>query len=798
MRLPPNLCRWSSAAGWREFVNGVFYAIGGLFSGTATVGQPFIYQLTATNHPISYGVVSAPPFAPDVLPADLTIDSTTGIISGIPRTAGRFRTQVTATNASGAGSNYLFLGVFPAPAPDALVIINSNCATGRTSLPFTFQLLTTGGSAATHFSVGGLPPGLTFNAVTGLISGTPTSNGSFAVAVTAIDGAAITHATLQLTFISDPTVPIVTSSGTAIITPGQFFSYTITADVNSTCSYIGTDGVENGALPSGLSFDAPSCTISGTYTGGATGRIAKRTLPALTSVSGQAGDHGTILPRTLTIRPPLIASCQPIVTNSNGTGTAPLNFFQGFSIIVSASPDAAGTVSGGYNNDSSFTATATPNNCYNFVNWTENDVVQSTSPNYTFTPTADRSLVANFTKNSYTISTSGTGGTLNGAGSYDCAASVTVTATPDACHAFVSWTENDVVQSTSPNYQFTVTANRSLVANFNQILYSVTTSAGSGGSAAGDGNFACGSNVTATATANTCYNFVSWTEANVVQSTSSTYTFTPTADRSLVANFAKISYTISTSGTGGTLTGGGSYDCGSTVTVTATPDSCHTFVSWTDNGVVQSTSPSYQFNATADRSLVANFDQISYGVSVSPGAGGSASGSGTFACGSNVTVTATPSAGFNFANWTENASVVSTSPSYSFTIGGNRNLVGNFVAFPTASLSASATTVAKGGTATFTVAGTTMNPSQPIVVSYGVSGNAALGTDYTLSGTPNQITIPPGQSTGNITITVTTAKTGGTEKATITLTSSSGYNLSPISKKSKKNPNQATITIRNR
>ena len=56
---------------------------------------------------------------------------------------------------------------------------------------------------------------------------------------------------------------------------------------------------------------------------------------------------------------------------------------------------------------------------------------------------------------------------------------------------------------------------------------------------------------------------------------------------------------------------------------------------------------------------------------------------------------------------------------------------------------------------------------QPIVVNYFMSGNAAQGSDYTLM--PNQMVVPAGQSSANIVLTVTTTKTRGHEKATMTL-----------------------------
>src|SRR5262249_22154080 len=70
-----------------------------------------------------------------------------------------------------------------------------------------------------------------------------------------------------------------------------------------------------------------------------------------------------------------------------------------YTIALSASPSAGGTVAGGgsFTSGSSQTVTATPNSGYTFLNWTEGGSVVSSSASYTFTLSADRALVANFT-----------------------------------------------------------------------------------------------------------------------------------------------------------------------------------------------------------------------------------------------------------------------------------------------------------------------------------------------------------------------------------------------------------------
>jgi hypothetical protein len=135
---------------------------------------------------------------------------------------------------------------------------------------------------------------------------------------------------------------------------------------------------------------------------------------------------------------------------------------------------------------------------------------------------------------------------------------------------------------------------------------------------------------------------------------------------------------------GGTVSGGGTFPADSEQTVTATPASGFTFVNWTENGAEVSTSTHYQFTLTAKRNLVAHFTDQTFTIAIaaSPVAGGSVSGGGTFPLGSSRTVTAVPTLGWRFINWTEDNVTVSASASYQFTLTADRNLVANFQQFP--------------------------------------------------------------------------------------------------------------------
>ena len=71
---------------------------------------------------------------------------------------------------------------------------------------------------------------------------------------------------------------------------------------------------------------------------------------------------------------------------------------------------------------------------------------------------------------------------------------------------------------------------------------------------------------------------------------------------------------------GGTVSGGGAYAAGASVTVTATPNTGYLFVNWTASGEVVSRDASYTFTAAANRELVAVFEQL-YSVNITPGEG---------------------------------------------------------------------------------------------------------------------------------------------------------------------------------
>jgi len=137
----------------------------------------------------------------------------------------------------------------------------------------------------------------------------------------------------------------------------------------------------------------------------------------------------------------------------------------------------------------------------------------------------------------------------------------------------------------------------------------------------------------------------------------------------------------------GTVSGGGSYNNGTEVTVTATPNIDFVFSYWSEGGAVVSTKASYTFEALYSRNLTAVFaelNSITISASVLNNTGGSVSGGGGCDYGDKITVTAAAAENYTFCYWLENNTIVSTSPSYEFTVTGDRSLVARFA--PTSSV----------------------------------------------------------------------------------------------------------------
>jgi uncharacterized repeat protein (TIGR02543 family) len=120
-----------------------------------------------------------------------------------------------------------------------------------------------------------------------------------------------------------------------------------------------------------------------------------------------------------------------------------------------------------------------------------------------------------------------------------------------------------------------------------------------------------GTSVTVNAIPNTGYIFTNWTESGNLITTNPNYNFIVTGNLNFIANFIRpITYNITTSSNpvaGGTVTGDGTYASGALVSITATSNIDYAFLNWTVNGNIISTDSIFNFIASADSNIVANF-----------------------------------------------------------------------------------------------------------------------------------------------------------------------------------------------
>lgn len=185
---------------------------------SATVGRAASYAITTTGtQPITF---SASP-----LPAGLSINTSTGVISGTPTTTGITNTVITASNTAGSQSRTLVITISPAPV--APVINSSLTATATVGTPFSYTI-TASGTAPFTFNATPLPSPLTRNGAQ--ITGTPTAAGTYNITLTAQNEVGTDTKTLVLRVNPANSLPVFTVNlkDTLIRTERQSLTLSVT------------------------------------------------------------------------------------------------------------------------------------------------------------------------------------------------------------------------------------------------------------------------------------------------------------------------------------------------------------------------------------------------------------------------------------------------------------------------------------------------------------------------------------------------------------------------------------------
>ena len=256
------------------------------------LGVPFAYLISATNTPTSFNATG--------LPAGLTVNTATGVISGTPTAAGSSAITLSATNPAGTGTQALTFTVAQ-PVP---VISSAAVATGRAGVVFA-GYTTTATNSPTSFALasGALPAGLSLNPANGQITGTPSASGTFNVTLTATNAGGTSVAfPVSFRIAAAATVPVVTSSPVATGRVGEAFSYQTTA------SFSPTGFAAVGPLPGGLSINATGL-VSGTPT------TAGRFTMSLTATNADGTSAPLVVQVTITP-----SALSPVITSSSTAG----------------------------------------------------------------------------------------------------------------------------------------------------------------------------------------------------------------------------------------------------------------------------------------------------------------------------------------------------------------------------------------------------------------------------------------------------------------------------------------------
>ena len=290
------------------------------------------------------------------LPPGLTL-SAAGVISGTPSAAGNSSLTVQVKDSSGATATRQFTIAISGAA--ITITSPATLPSGEAGAPYSATLSATGGVYPYTWTLaaGQLPPGLTLN-TNGTIGGTPVAAGGFAFAVQVSDSSgakAAGQAGISIRASLAISTPAILASGVA----GATYTETMTA-TGGTPPY--RWALTSGALPSGLSLNSASGTISGTPSQTGAFQIALAVTDAasatasgnfsLTVVSGMVITTAPVLP------PATVGVAYDLALSAAG-GTAPYQW----SITTGSLPagvafSASGQLSGTPTAAGSFTFTA--------------------------------------------------------------------------------------------------------------------------------------------------------------------------------------------------------------------------------------------------------------------------------------------------------------------------------------------------------------------------------------------------------------------------------------------------------
>ena len=533
---------------------------------------------------------------------------------------------------------------------------------------------------------------------------------SYTIAATAGNGGSITPAgNTSVTCGGNQTYTIAANNGYRIVdvtvdgqSQGAIESYTfsnVTADHTITATFIAVLNIN-------IDADAEGGSVSptGTQTLDAGESFTFTVTPEPCYEIGSVTVNGTAVT--------LNANNQYTITNITANQNINVTFNQ-LTYTIAATAGNGGSITPAGNTSvncgENQTYTIAANNGYRIVDVTVDGQSVGAVASYTFSNvTEGHSINATFSlippdEVVIVVNAEGDGGTVtpNGSTTVTEGEDFTFYVTPDNCHTVGTVTVNGTEVALDANNSYTihnVTTGQNVNVTFSLITYTITATAGNGGSITPAGNTTvnCGENQTYTIAAADGYTIedvlvdgqsvgavTSYTFSNVTEGHSINATFSLIPPDEFVIN-------IDADADGGTVTPNGAQTVteGEDFTFYVTPDNCHTIGTVTVNGteVTLDANNSYTIaNVTTEQNVNVTFNLITYTISASASNGGSITPAGntTVNCGESQAYTIAAADGYTIEDVLVDGQSVGAVTSYNFSnVTSNHSIEVTFSLIP--------------------------------------------------------------------------------------------------------------------
>ncbi len=228
-----------------------------LFSGVVGIQYAQSFSASGGVRPYAWSIVSGDP-------AGMRLDSASGVLQGTPQNTGTFTFTVQVTDAAnGRASGAYSITVNP---PTLAVTLAAQPAAGAVGALYNqrLSLVATGGTAPYAWSlVSGSIPGVAFDPVSLVLSGTPSTAGTFTIVIQARDAAGLTASRNISVVIAPPGLSITTDRQLPAIDLNGSYAETMIASGGAPPYTWSATG-----LPAGLTINSATGLISGVASAG--------------------------------------------------------------------------------------------------------------------------------------------------------------------------------------------------------------------------------------------------------------------------------------------------------------------------------------------------------------------------------------------------------------------------------------------------------------------------------------------------------------------------------------------------